>query len=59
MIIANTFNKDNLTTSVLQPLPISIIKPGHSFDTTSLTSEEKTANYKNYNQMKNSTPDSN
>ena len=31
MIIANTFNKDNLTTSILQPLPISIIKLDDSY----------------------------
>jgi hypothetical protein len=31
MIIANTFDKDNLTTSILQPLPISIIKLDDSY----------------------------
>ena len=55
MIIANTFNKGNLTTSILQPLPISIIKPESS---TSSTLEETTANYRNDNQMKNFTPES-
>jgi hypothetical protein len=54
MIIANTFNKDNLTTSILQPLPISIIKP----ESSSSTLEETTANYRNDNQMKNFTPQS-
>jgi streptogramin lyase len=55
MIVANTFNKDNLTTSILQPLPISIIKLESS---TSSTIEETTANYRNDNQMKNFTPQS-
>ena len=54
MIIANTLNKENLTTSVLQPLPISIIKPEGSFDDSSNV-EETTAIYKNDNQLKNST----
>ena len=60
MIIANTFNKDNLTTSVLEPLPISIIKPIESYaDSSSLSSLEKTtANYENSNQMTNSTQES-
>jgi virginiamycin B lyase len=31
MIIANTFNKDNLTTSILQHLPISIIESVESY----------------------------
>ena len=60
MIIANTFNKDNLTTSILQPLPISIIKldnsyAGFSSSSPSPTLEETNANYKNYNPIRNST----
>ena len=59
MIIANNRDKNNLTTSVLQPLPISIIKPGDSYGNSSpspsSTIEEQTAtNYKNYNTIKNS-----
>ena len=59
MIIANTFDNDNLTTSILQPLPISIIKlddsyAGSSSSPPSSTLEETTANYKNYNAIKNS-----
>ena len=58
MIIANIF-KNNLTKSILKPLPISIIKPEISFDGSSYsTLEERTANYKNDNQLKNSTPES-
>jgi virginiamycin B lyase len=55
MIIANTFNKDNLTTSLLQPLPISIIKPEDSYtdSSSSSTLEETTTTYKNYNQLTN------
>jgi virginiamycin B lyase len=57
MIIANAFNKDNLTTSILHPLPISIIKPESSYvdSLSSSTLEETTTTYKDYNQMKNST----
>jgi virginiamycin B lyase len=58
MIVANTFNKDNLTTSILQPLPISIIKPESSFDASSSTLEETTANYRNNNEMQNFSPES-
>jgi virginiamycin B lyase len=58
MVIANTFNKNNLTTSILQPLPISIIKPESSFDRSSSTLEETTTNYRNDNQMKNFTSES-
>ncbi|HJT83519.1 MAG TPA: hypothetical protein VJ697_03465 [Nitrososphaeraceae archaeon] len=57
MIIADAFNKDNLTTSVLQPLPISIIKPVYSYTSPSSSStlEKTSPNYNNYNQLKNST----
>jgi hypothetical protein len=55
MIVANPFNKDNLTTSILKPLPISIIKLESS---SSSTLEETTANYRNGDQMKNFTPQS-
>ncbi len=63
MIIANTFDKNNLTTSILKPLPISIIKLDDSYDdfsssTSSPTLEKTTANYKNYNTIKNSNPSS-
>ena len=58
MIIANMRDKNNLSTSVLQPLPISIIKPEESYANSSpspSTLEEQTAaNYKNYNTLKNS-----
>jgi virginiamycin B lyase len=54
MIIANTFNKDNLTTSILQHLPISIIKSVESYADSSSSLEKTTANYKNSNQLKNS-----
>ena len=58
MIIANTFDKDNLTTSILQPLSISIIKSDDSYSGSSLSPssslEETTANYKNYNAIKKS-----
>jgi hypothetical protein len=52
-------DNNNLTTSILQPLPISIIKLEESY-ANSLSSppstlEEQTAtNYKNYNTIKNS-----
>ena len=59
MIIANIKDKNNLTTSVLQPLPIYIIKPEESYPNSSpslpSTLEEQTAtNYENYNTIKNS-----
>jgi hypothetical protein len=61
-LIANTFDKNNLTTSILQPLPISIIKLDDSYEVSSSspssTLEETTANYKNYNALKNSNPSS-
>ena len=56
MIIANTF-KNNLTTSILQPLPISIIKSedsstgSSSFPSSTL---ETNANYNNFNTLENS-----
>jgi virginiamycin B lyase len=57
MIIANTF-KNNLTTSISQPLPISIIKSDDSSPGSSLfpstTLEETNANYNNFNTLKNS-----
>jgi virginiamycin B lyase len=53
MIIANIRDKNNLTTSVLQPLPISIIKPEDSYANSSpspsSTVEEQTATIKNSN----------
>lgn len=53
MIIANIRDKNNLTTSVLQPLPISIIKPEDSYPNSSASSpstlEEQTATIKNSN----------
>jgi virginiamycin B lyase len=56
MIIANIRDKNNLTTSVLQPLPISIIKPKESYDNSSSyspsTLEEQTATIKNSNSSK-------
>jgi streptogramin lyase len=59
MIIANTRDKNNLSTSVLYPLPISIIKPEESYanpsPSPSSTLEEQTAtNNTNYNTIKNS-----
>jgi hypothetical protein len=59
MIIANTRDKNNLSTSVLYPLPISIIKPEESYanpsPSPSSTLEEQTAtNNRNYNTIKNS-----
>ena len=59
MIIASIRDKNNLTTSVLQPLPISIIKPEESDPNSSpshpSTLEEQTAtNNKNYNTIKKS-----
>jgi virginiamycin B lyase len=53
MIIADTF-KNNLTTSILQPLPISIIKSDDSSSGSSSTLEETNANYNNFNTLKNS-----
>lgn len=57
MIVANTF-KNNLTTSILQPLPISIIKSDDSsagFSSfPSSTVEEINANYNNSNILENS-----
>ena len=58
MVIASNFDRNNLTTSILKPLPISIIKFQSSFDSSSSTLEETTANYKDYNQLDNSTPES-
>ena len=56
MIIANIRDKNNLTTSVLQPLPISIIKPEESYPNSSpshpSTLEEQTATIKNSNSSK-------
>ena len=58
MIIAIVFDKDNLTTSILQPLPISIIKLDDSYDGSlpfpSSTLEETTTNFKNYDALRNS-----
>ena len=58
MIIASVFDKDNLTTSILQPLPISIIKLDDSYASSlpfpSSILEETTANFKNYDALKNS-----
>jgi virginiamycin B lyase len=58
MIIASVFDKDNLTTSILQPLPISIIKLDDSYDSSlpfpSSTLEETTTNFKNYDALRNS-----
>lgn len=60
MIIASIRDKNNLTTSVLQPLPISIIKQEDSYanssPSSSSTLEEQTVttNYKKYNTIKNS-----
>lgn len=52
MIVANTF-KNNITTSILQPLPISIMKPeehyANSSPSTPSTLEEQTATIKNSN----------
>ena len=56
MIIANIRDKNNLTTSVLQPLPISIIKPeeyyAKSSPSPSSTLEEQTSTIKNSNSSK-------
>jgi virginiamycin B lyase len=53
MIIASIRDKNNLTTSVLQPLPISIITPEESYANSSLSPssiiEEQTATIKNSN----------
>ena len=53
MIIANIKDKNNLTTSILQPLPISILKPEESYDNSSPSSpstlEEQTVTIKNPN----------
>lgn len=53
MIIASIRDKNNLTTSILQPLPISIIKPEDSYANSSpspsSTVEEQTATIKNSN----------
>jgi virginiamycin B lyase len=53
MIIASIRDKSNLTTSLLQPLPISIIKPEDSYanfsPSPSSTIEEQTATLKNSN----------
>jgi hypothetical protein len=58
MIIASVFDKDNLTTSILQPLSISIIKLDDSYASSlpfpSSILEETTANFKNYDALKNS-----
>ena len=51
MIIANIRDKNNLSTSILKPLPISIIKPEESYANTSpshpFTIEEQTPTIKN------------
>ena len=56
-IIANTF-KNNLTTSILQPLPISIIKSNDSSvgssSLSSSTLEENNVNYNNFDTLENS-----
>ena len=53
MIIASIRDKNNLTTSILQPLPISIIKSEESYDNSSpsapSTLEEQTATIRNSN----------
>jgi hypothetical protein len=53
MIIASIRDKNNLTTSLLQPLPISIIKPEDSYANSSpspsSTLEEQTATIRNSN----------
>jgi len=54
MISANTKDKNNLTTSVLYPLPISIIKPENSYADSPSPSNDQTVNYENYNTIKNS-----
>ena len=58
MIVANTF-KNNLTNSLLQPLPISIIKSDDysagSSSFPSSTLDETNANYNNFNTLENST----
>jgi virginiamycin B lyase len=56
MIIANTF-KNNLTTSILQSLPISIIKSDDSSASSSSfpsSTLETNANYNNFNTLENS-----
>jgi virginiamycin B lyase len=57
MVIANTF-KNNITTSILQPLPISIIKSDDSSSGSSSfpssTLEETNTNYNNFNTLENS-----
>ena len=58
MIIANTFNKDNLTTSILQPLPISIIKSDNSYAGPSSSSQSSTFEERGANFKKNSTTSS-
>ena len=56
MIIASIRDKNNLTTSILQPLPISIIKSEEFYDNSSpyapSTLEEQTATIKNSNSSK-------
>jgi len=54
IISANTKDKNNLTTSVLYPLPISIIKPENSYADSPSPSNDQTVNYENYNTIKNS-----
>ena len=58
MIIASVFDKDNLTTSILQPLPISIIKSDDSSfgssSSSSSTLKETNANYNNFDTLENS-----
>jgi virginiamycin B lyase len=57
MVIGNTF-KNNITTSILQPLPISIIKSDDSSSGSSSfpssTLEETNTNYNNFNTLENS-----
>jgi virginiamycin B lyase len=59
MIIANTRDKNNLSTSVLYPLPISIIKPEESYTNSSPSpsstlGEQTPTTNTNYNTIKNS-----
>ena len=59
MVISNTQDKNNLSTSVLYPLPISIIKPEESYANSSpspsstLEEQQTATNNKNYNTIKN------
>jgi virginiamycin B lyase len=60
MIIANTLDKNNLTTSVLYPLPISFIKPEESYansspSPSSILEKQTATNNTNYNTTKNLT----